>query len=123
MSAADITAQAAITGSSALFVALLGVEPQAIVWSLVGCVLGVTLAKPASRLYTVFLFLAATLACALWGTMASDHFFGGSALARNSISVLLGAVFHPLLAAVIGTIPGIVTWGAERVQRLFGGHA
>lgn len=123
MSAAtEVAAQVTVTGASALFVSLLGVEPQAIVWSFVGCVLGVTLAKPSGRFYAMALFLAATLACALLGTLVADQFFAGSRIVRNAAAVVFGTGFHPILAAFIGTIPGLVESVKAFVQRRIGGQ-
>jgi hypothetical protein len=107
--ATDAAANATLTGVSAMLVGLLGVEAQAIVWSFVGCILGVTLAKPSGRFYAMALFVAATLACALLGTLTADQFFAGSKVARNVAAVVFGAGFHPILAAFISAVPGIVT--------------
>ena len=118
----EVAAQVTITGASALFVSLLGVEPQAAIWSFVGCVLGVTLAKPSGMFYALALFLAATLACALLGTLVSDQFFGGSRIARNAAAVVFGTGFHPILSAFIGAIPGLVDSVKAFVQRRIGGQ-
>ncbi len=118
----DIAAQTALTAASAFFVSMLGVEPQAIIWSFVGCVLGVTLAKPSSTLYAIALFIAATLACALLGTVTADTFFSSGKVARNASSVIYGAAFHPLLAAFIGAVPSFIeAFRTFIVRRFLGG--
>lgn len=120
MSATDLAANAAIAGASGFLVATLGLEPQAILWALVGSVLGVTLAPPTSRLYAVFLFVAATLTCALGATALSAAYFG-SPMARNLCAVLLAALFHPIFKALIGRVPTLVEAWTARLGALFGG--
>jgi len=115
MSATDFAAQAAAAGTSALFVSIVGVEPQAIVWGIVGSILGVTLAKPSGRIYAMLLFVAATLTCALLGTVMGDYFAPGSAIVRNSCTVIIGAIFHPLLSALISAAPGLIEGAKEFV--------
>lgn|SRR5512134_52848 len=121
MSTTETAAQITITGTSTLLVALLGVEPQAIIWSFVGCILGVTLAKPSGRFYAMALFMAATLACALLGTVTADQFFAGSKVARNASAVIFGAGFHPILAAFIGAVPGLMDSLKDFIARRLGG--
>jgi hypothetical protein len=116
----ELAAQATAASASALFVSIVGVEPQVMIWALVGSIIGVTLAKPAGRLYATLLFGAATLTCALLGTIAGDAASPGSALARNAFAVVFGVIFHPGVAALISLVPDIVAWGVKRVQRVFG---
>jgi hypothetical protein len=112
----ETAANVVAAGASGLLIASLGVEPQAIVWALVGSILGLTLAKPASRAYAVALFVASTLACALFATWISDNYFAGSAGARNVCAVVLAASFHPLFEAFISAIPGLVAAFAKRAR-------
>lgn len=121
MSATDLAAQATAAGTSALFVSMIGVEPQTLVWSVVGSVIGVALAKPAGRAYAVALFLAATLTCGLLATIASAQWFDNSAMARNGLAVLLGAAFHPGLQAFFASIPAVVEACKRFVVRRIGG--
>lgn len=109
------------TGASGLLIAALGVEPQAIAWALVGSILGLTLAKPASRVYAVALFIAATLACSLLATVIAEGYFSGNAGARNVCAVILAAAFHPLFEAFISSVPGLVSAGARRLRAVIGG--
>lgn len=101
-------ATAAAAGLGAVFVAWVGLEPQAIVWGLVGAVFGVPLAPPAGRFRTVALFLAVVFACAMLGTWAAEHFHGGSKFARNGWALVLAAVFHPMLAALVQAVPALL---------------
>lgn len=109
------------TGASGLLIAALGVEPQAIAWALVGSILGLTLAKPASRSYAVALFIASTLACSLLATVLAEQYFGNSATSRNVCAVILAAAFHPLFEAFIGQVPSLVAAALERVRAIFSG--
>jgi hypothetical protein len=111
------------TGASGLLIAALGVEPQAIAWALVGSILGLTLAKPASRVYAVALFFASTLACALMATVIAEHYFASSIGARNVCAVVLAAAFHPLFEAFIAAVPGLVAAGTKRARAVLGGSS
>lgn len=121
MSATETAAQAALTGTSALFVAALGVEPQAVIWSFVGCIIGVTLAKPAGRFYAILMFIAATLTCALCGTLTAELWLDRSVTGRNVCAVVYGVIFHPAVAALIGMVPGTFDAIKAFVVRRIGG--
>jgi hypothetical protein len=101
----DAATAATVNGIAAVVVAALGVEPQALVWAMVGSTLGLSLAKPAGRVRAVFVFIAASLTCALLGTLAANHWFTGSPTIRNVAAVALGAAFHPLLSSYLEEIP------------------
>lgn len=109
------------TGASGLLIAALGVEPQAIAWALVGSILGLTLAKPASRAYAVALFIASTLACSLLATMLAEQYFSNGTTARNVCAVILAAAFHPLFEAFIGQVPSLVAAAIDRLRAIFSG--
>ncbi len=114
-------ANVTVTGAAALVVALIGIEPQALIWGTVGSTLGVSLAKPSGRLYAAALFIAATLTCALLGTMAATQWFNGAALARNVFVVLIGAAFHPAFSAFIAAVPGVIQWVVDFAKKRLGG--
>lgn len=101
-------ATAAAAGLGAAFVTWVGLEPQALVWGLVGAIFGVPLAPPAGRWRTVAVFLAVVCACAMLGTWAAEHFHGGSRMARNGWAMVLAAVFHPALAALVQAVPAVL---------------
>lgn len=123
MSPTEAVGQASLTGASALILAALGLEPQAIVWGIVGAVLGVSLAKPATRTYSILLFFAATLTCALLGSVLAAEYFASKIGPRNALIVAIGAAFHPLLQAFIAAIPDFVSWLIGAIKRRFGGAA
>lgn len=91
--------------AGALFVALIGIEPQALVWSLVGAVFGLSFAPPSGRMRAALVFLAVALASALLGTWAADYLHAGSRIARNAWSLGIASAFHPLLAAFVQAVP------------------
>ena len=105
---ASTVATAAATSFGAMVLAAIGVEPQALVWALVGAVFGVAWAPPAGRLRSMMVFIAVVLVCALGGTLASDMWHVGGHTARNLWSAGLAAIFHPLLAAFIQAIPTLL---------------
>lgn len=119
--ATDLAAQATAAGASALFVSMVGVEPQGVIWSLIGCVIGVVLAKPAGTFYSVALFMASMFTCALCATMVASHWFHGEALVRNFFAVMFGAGFHPALQAFFSSIPAVVEACKNFVVRRIGG--
>lgn len=95
-------------GASAAVVALLGVEPQALAWALVGSIFGAPLAPPAGRFRQLLVGFAVMLASALLGTVFADWMGTTSPRWRNASCLVFGAIFHPLFAAVIATVPNIV---------------
>jgi hypothetical protein len=99
---------AAVTGFSALVVALFGVEPQAIVYGAVGAFIGFVLVAQIGRLRAAAVFVPVVLLCALLGTAIAAQWFGGAPLARNASAAVLGVVFQPLLSAVVAAIPAAV---------------
>lgn len=94
-------------GAGALMLAMIGVEPQAVVWALVGAVFGSPLAPAAGRYRTVAVFVATVLACALFGTWASEYWHGGGVRARNGWAMGLAVVFHPLITVVVQSVPAV----------------
>jgi hypothetical protein len=84
------------------------VEPQALVWALVGAIFGLGFAPPAGRVRALLVFVAVVLACALIGTWASEVWFGGAPMARNACAMCAAALFHPVLAAVVQAVPAIL---------------
>lgn len=92
-------------GVGALITAAFGVETQALVASLVGATLGVSLAPPSSKVRAVLVFIAVVLACATIGTFVSDAYMAGSRIGRNFAATTSGIVFHPMLTAIVDQLP------------------
>lgn len=120
MPAAETTAgthfiAAGFSGLVAMLLATFGIEPQALVWGLVGATLGATFApKEASRLRAACVFTCTALAAALVGTVGAEHLHLG-AIWRNLMALGSAAVMHPALTAVVGQIPSLVTAVRNRV--------
>lgn len=122
MSVTDTAAGAAVTGASAMLVGMLGVEPQAIIWAIVGSIIGVALAPPTGRLYAIALFVAATMTCALIATLISAQYFAGAPLPRNVAAVLLAAGFHPIFKKFIERAGELVGAWIDRFAAAIGGQ-
>src|SRR5437762_497251 len=75
---------AAIAGAGAVVVAMLGVEPQALVWGAVGAAIGLGFATKTGRFRAAAIFFAVVMACALLGTLISTRWFDGGPIWRNA---------------------------------------
>lgn len=95
-------------GVGAAVLAVLGLEPQALAWSMVGAIFGAPLAPPAGRVRQALVFVAVVLACALLGTIMAEFFNAASPRWRNGWSMVLAGIFHPVSAALVKAAPGIV---------------
>lgn len=120
MTTTETAANATITGGMGLVVALLGVEPQAILWATMGSIIGVVLAPKTSTWYAIALFCASTMACALFATGISASYFNGSEMSRNVAAVLLGAAFHPGLKVFIERVADLITAWINRIAAALG---
>ncbi len=108
---------ATAAGLSAIVVATIGVHPQVVMWGMVGSVVGASFAPPASRWRAVAVFVATTLACALFGEWLAAVYLGGSKLASNGAACALAILFHPLLTIIVQRLPALADAAAGR----FGG--
>lgn len=94
--------------------ALLGVEPGALAWAMVGGVFGAPLAPQAGRVRQVAVFIASSALCALGGTVIAGEWHAGSAMWRNTWAACLAVVFHPAAAAVVKLVPEVIAGLAAR---------
>jgi uncharacterized membrane protein len=101
----DVTG-ALLGGFGAFIFSSLGVAPAVLFWAMVGASLGVSFAAPASRARSVVVFIAAALACSLFGSWIALHYL--SADSQNMAACALGIFFHPLLNAGITNLPRLV---------------
>lgn len=99
---------AASAGGGALIVAMLGVEPQALLWASVGAFIGLPIAAQTGRLRAAAVYVAVVLSCALLGTLIAVQVANGAVVARNSAALVLAMGFHPILSAAVGAIPALV---------------
>lgn len=106
---------AGAAGAGALFVAMLGVDPQALVWGAVGAAIGLAFATQTGRYRAIALFVAVTMACSLLGTLIADRWFAGAPLWRNGSALLMGIAFHPLLALAMAALPQIFDAALRKV--------
>ena len=117
----EVAAQSALGGGVALFIVLTGLDPQAVVWGVMGSTVGVVFSKSTGRFYGFFLFFAAAFISALSGTVISDLWFSGGNTWRNFATALVGVGFHQLIAAGIAAIPVVMKIGTDWLSRRFGG--
>ena len=101
--------EATAAGVGAVTLAVIGVEPQALLWGAIGALIGMTLAAPAGRVRAALTLIAVALACAELGTWAAVRYFDAAPIARNGACLVLGILFHPLLAILVGKLPAIVS--------------
>jgi hypothetical protein len=122
IAAATEPSTALIVGAATSIVAILGVEPQALVWAMVGAIFGAPLAPASGRVRQVLVFAAVVLSCALFGHWAADAWWEGSLRARNVMAWISAAVFHPASSALVSVVPeAIRTLVLGFVQRRSGG--
>lgn len=115
--ATDSTAGAAavLKAAGALLVAALGVEPQAIVWALIGATIGLSFAAPSTFRRAALVYVCVVLACALLGTWGAASLFDGAAIARNAIALVVALLFHPILSAAVTQVAGALAAARRRV--------
>lgn len=105
----------------AAFVALTGIEPQPIFWAVVGATIGLSFAPATTRPRAVVVFVAVVLLCALGGTFLASVGIEIAPtfvpLARNTFSALLAMLFHPLVTALVNSLPAFAQWVIDRLPR------
>lgn len=87
---------------------LLGIEPRALAWAMVGGVFGAQLAPPAGRIRQVLVFAASSCICALGGTAAAVEWHKASATLRDVWAAGLAFAFHPLTTKLVTVVPEAV---------------
>jgi hypothetical protein len=96
-------------GGAALLSAL-GIEPQSLMWALIGATLGLTAPPSSTRLRAVFAFLCAVLASALLGTWIATAMADASTrkLATSGASLVMALLFQPILTSASAAVPSAV---------------
>lgn len=96
-----------------MFIATTGIDPQTVLWSGVGAVIGNTLAPPVLRgaplklLHAWAMFAAVVLAGAELGTWAAHIFNDDARVARNAWAMGFAGLFYPLFDAFVRAIPAL----------------
>jgi hypothetical protein len=109
------SAPAAIgTGVSAIVLAVIGVDLQAVAVGLTGSTLGLTFAAPTSAAHAVARYVASSIASAVSGT-AIGQYLGQPAPVTNAIICACGVVMHLALAWIGGRFGIIADSGLRRV--------
>jgi hypothetical protein len=103
-------------GVLAALLAALGIAPQPMFWAVIGSTLGMSLAPQTGRLRACVVYACAALSSALLGAYIGQRFLESDKIpiAANAASLLLGAMFHPLLAAATNAVPTIINAVLER---------
>jgi hypothetical protein len=106
-------ASAAAAGlSSGLIGALLvplGLTWPLLLWAGLGCIVGLSWAPAVGRLRASALFGASAMLSAKGGAVASALWWAASVDAAQGSAAVLGIVFHPLLTALVGALPAIIS--------------
>lgn len=111
---ASTTGAAAIgAGFTAFMLAAIGIEPQALFWSLIGSTLGLSLAPVTTRFRAVTLFAAVVFAAALLGSWLA-HYYEMAWMARNGFSLIVATLFHPIFTAAVAKVPDLVSFFIDR---------
>lgn len=110
---------AVVAGFGAFILSAIGVEPQPLFWALIGAVFGMSFAPEAGRLRAVAVFVASIFASALLGSWLA-HYIEATGYARNSMALIVAALFHPLLSATVSQVPAFVAGLAARWQAFWG---
>lgn len=103
------TSAATAIGAGLLAAALasLGLSAQPLFWALIGATLGMSVAPNTGRTRAAIVFTCAVLSSALLGIYVAQVYLPNVMLAPNVVALLLGTMFHPLLASASKAVPKI----------------
>ncbi len=114
----DHAASGAVAGSISSGIvgalAVLGVPWDLLVWGVVGSIFGLSWAPEAGRLRAIFLFACSALSSAKFGVALSAWLFKSNPDIAGAIACGLGIVMHPLLAAIVESIPAYIKSKAQK---------
>lgn len=94
--------------------AALGVPWPLLAWGIIGSIVGLSWAPESGRMRAFFLFTCASLCAAKFGLALSAWAFNSHADIAGALACGLGIVMHPLLSAVVESIP---TYIASRAKK------
>lgn len=95
----------------------LGISWPLVIWGVCGAIFGLSRAPETGRARAIILFLCTALMSAKFGMVIALYAFSGSVDVAGGLSVLMGVVMHPMLAAVVEFIPSFLdrfVKGAEK---------
>ncbi len=112
--AASSPPAAAAAGASAMALAILGVDVQSLALGLVGSVLGLSFAKPASVVHAASRFVASSIFSAVAGSAAAET-LAWTALGRGAAICGAGIVLHLWLSWLSRRFDNLADAGAAKV--------
>lgn len=119
--AATTTAWALAAGTLGAFFASIGVTWPLVFWGLVGGLFGLSFAPPAGRLRSMAMFPGSALLAAKAGAVCSAQWFAASADVAGALAAVGGIIAHPLIAASVRALPGVLskyTGGAKPTEEI-----
>lgn len=87
----------------------LGITWALLIWSALGCIVGVTWAPVTSRSRAIILFIASAMLSAKGGAVSATIWFNGGMEQAQGIAAGLGIFFHPVLSVIVNELPKIVS--------------
>ncbi len=106
MNATTEVATSLATGIAAITLTTLGVEPQSLLYAMMGGFVGLLAAPQLGRWKSIVIFVSVMCLCAAVGTWVAQS-YSYPHVARNAIAGVLAAVFHPAFAVVVQKLPDI----------------
>lgn len=96
-----------MAAGGAALLATLGIEPQPLMWALIGATLGLTAAPQSSRARACCVFVCAVLASALLGTWIATAMADAATrkLATSGASLVMAALFQPIFTSASAAVP------------------
>jgi hypothetical protein len=107
---------AGVGAASALTMELLGLPIAPIIWGLIGGVVGSSWAPAMPAWRTAVLYPASALVAAMLAQWAAHQWFNDDRIAVNGGAALLAVLFHPIMAALVQSVPAIVAKFAGKVE-------
>ncbi len=101
-------------GVTAVTLAALGVEPQALMYAAMGGFAGMAVAPNLGRIKALATFFCVMCLCAAFGTWVAQH-WQASLVARNIVAGASAAVFHPLFSLAVQRLPEMFDGVLKRV--------
>lgn len=114
--AASVAAASIAAGVSAITVAMLGVEPQTVLYAALGSALGIVGTQPMTRARNVWVFVATVLIGALAATAAARHWFGGDVLLRNLIAVIAAPLYPVVRDRIANRAPSLLDKALDKID-------